>query len=159
MIDQRTDVRDREISLTVEEGAPDVIDASRDLLTKVFLNLGINAIEAGGRMIRFHLAAGRSGGLQILVDDDGGGMDEETRARAFNPFFTTKTREGGLGLALVRKIIDGHRGTIEIESSRGEGTRFRLWFPVRTGTPDESASVSDARLSTAEARPPESVGA
>ena len=126
---ERIDARDIEISLEIEDGLDDSMEGSRDLIHKVFLNLGINAIEAGTRSLMYRMGAGRTSGIQVVVADEGQGMDEETRTRAFNPFFTTKTREGGLGLALVRKIVDGHRGTIEIESEKGTGTRMCVWFP------------------------------
>jgi|GEM_PF-616005 two-component system sensor histidine kinase PilS (NtrC family) len=138
VLGQRADARGVALVREVGDGVDAVIEGSRDQLTKVFLNLGINALEAGAGRVRFRLTAESGGGLDLVVEDDGSGMDEETRARAFNPFYTTKTREGGLGLALVRKIVEGHEGSIEIESERGGGTRFRLWFPAWTAEPKES---------------------
>ncbi|HIA27491.1 MAG TPA: HAMP domain-containing histidine kinase, partial [Planctomycetes bacterium] len=73
------------------------------------------------------------GGVEIVVRDDGSGMTPEVKARAFNPFFTTKTREGGLGLALVRKVVEGAGGSIDLESEPGMGTSFRLWIPGCNG--------------------------
>ena len=129
---QRIDARELDLSVEWEEEEPVEIEGNRDLMHKVFLNLGINAIEAGANSVHYRLSPGRTGGIQVVVEDDGQGMDEETRVRAFNPFFTTKTREGGLGLALVRKIVDGHRGTIELETEMGTGTRICVWFPSET---------------------------
>jgi signal transduction histidine kinase len=57
-------------------------------------------------------------------------MDEETSKNLFNPFFTTKDKGVGLGLALTRKIIEDHRGTIEVMSAKGKGTTFVLRLPV-----------------------------
>ncbi|MCA8962916.1 MAG: hybrid sensor histidine kinase/response regulator, partial [Planctomycetes bacterium] len=74
-------------------------------------------------------------GWQLEVIDDGCGMDEGTRKRIFTPFFTTKNREGGLGLALVERIVRGHGGTIEVESQPGAGTRFRVFIPVGSEPP------------------------
>ena len=130
VLEQRADMRDREIRLVPSDAELISIEGNRDLLHKLFLNLSINAIEAEATKIELRCEPGRSGGVQVSVTDNGSGMDEETKARAFNPFFTTKTREGGLGLALVRKIVDGHRGTIEVQSERDRGTQIYVWFPA-----------------------------
>ena len=57
-------------------------------------------------------------------------MDEQTTKNLFNPFFTTKDKGVGLGMALTRKIIEDHRGTIEVMSEKGIGTTFVLRLPV-----------------------------
>jgi signal transduction histidine kinase len=62
--------------------------------------------------------------------DTGIGMDETTAKNLFNPFFTTKEKGVGLGMALARKIIEDHRGIIEVTSEKGKGTTFILKFPV-----------------------------
>jgi signal transduction histidine kinase len=65
------------------------------------------------------------------VTDNAAGMSEETRARVFEPFFTTRDAKGGtgLGLAIVHTIVKRHRGEIGVESAPGEGTTFTLSFP------------------------------
>ena len=69
----------------------------------------------------------------LWIADNGCGMDEATRARVFEPFFTTKQvgHGTGLGLAVVHGIVSGHGGAIHVESARGVGTRFDLWFPLQ----------------------------
>jgi signal transduction histidine kinase len=62
----------------------------------------------------------------ISVEDDGKGMSEETLARLFTPFFTTKPQGTGLGLCVASKIVDAHGGHIVVESAEGKGTRFRI---------------------------------
>jgi signal transduction histidine kinase len=71
----------------------------------------------------------------LRIADNGFGMDEATRARIFDPFFTSREEGTGLGLALCRKIVEGHHGTIEVESTPGEGTAFLLTFPKTPKTP------------------------
>ena len=71
--------------------------------------------------------------IQIEVRDDGIGMDEKTRRRCLEPFFSTKAKHGGtgLGLAMVYGMVQRHEGVINIESAPGEGTAFQLTFPIR----------------------------
>ena len=71
-----------------------------------------------------------SSSLRISFRDTGIGMDETTARNIFNPFFTTKDKGVGLGLALTRKIIEDHRGTIEVMSDKGKGTTFTVLLPV-----------------------------
>ena len=59
----------------------------------------------------------------------GCGISEEDAKRIFDPFFTTKEKGSGLGLSIVKKIIEGHRGTIDIRSREGEGTKVELRLP------------------------------
>ncbi len=75
--------------------------------------------------------------LFLEVRDTGCGMDSETAARVFDPFFTTKFTGRGLGLAAVSGIVRGHKGAVKVESTPGEGTAFRLYFPAcETASPD-----------------------
>ena len=67
---------------------------------------------------------------KITFRDNGIGMDEKTAKNLFNPFFTTKDKGVGLGMALTHKIIEDHRGTIEVMSEQGRGSTFILRLPV-----------------------------
>jgi PAS domain S-box-containing protein len=70
----------------------------------------------------------------IEVRDSGCGMSEETLPRIFDPFFTTKSTGRGLGLAAVLGIVRGHRGTLQVSSSSGQGTTFEVLIPLATAT-------------------------
>jgi PAS domain S-box-containing protein len=112
-------------------------------IREALLNLIFNAVDAmpkGGTLTLRAENAGYGSGreeasslryVQIEVADTGSGMDEETRRRCLEPFFTTKGERGtGLGLAMVYGIAKRHGGEIEIESSPGEGTTVRMVFPA-----------------------------
>ncbi len=104
-------------------------------LQQVLMNLMINARDAmpdGGtlRLSAERCREGRSVHAVLRVQDDGIGMDEQTRESIFEPFFSTKGSEGfGLGLANVREIVALHGGEISVESAPGEGTTFEIRLP------------------------------
>jgi signal transduction histidine kinase len=130
-----------EHSITLEENlAPDLPDimAEKNALHRVFLNLFVNAMDALGdredhdRIIRFTtaLSADRSV-IEVSLWDSGCGIPAAERDRIFGVFFSTKGSKGtGLGLAVSRKIIEEHGGTIAVESKEGAWTEFRIRLPI-----------------------------
>jgi PAS domain S-box-containing protein len=116
----------------LDEALP-LIRGDPETLYRAFSNLVINAIQAmpnGGSLHISSVLDQVSSAVKIAFRDTGIGMDEETSRSLFNPFFTTKDKGVGLGMALVRKIIEDHRGTIEVVSEKGMGTTFVLGLPV-----------------------------
>jgi len=101
--------------------------ADKDKLMQVFMNLLENASGAGSKKIDI-TSEKRDGALRIAVKDDGAGIKPDALERIFEPFFTTKKEGTGLGLPICRKIMEAHRGTIEVESTMGTGTTFFLTF-------------------------------
>ena len=109
------------------------IRGDAETLYRAFSNLTINAIQAmpnGGTLCISSKLDSSSSSVEITFKDTGIGMDELTAKNIFNPFFTTKDKGVGLGLALTRKIIEDHRGTIEVVSEKGTGTTFTILLPV-----------------------------
>lgn len=104
--------------------------ADHDLLYRAFLNILINAIQSmqNGGTIDIKVEEARDT-FQIEIEDTGCGISEENADKIFHPFFTTKEKGSGLGLSIVRKIIEGHRGTIDIQSREGEGTKVEVQLP------------------------------
>ncbi len=103
----------------------------RETFRAALLNLIINAVqsmETGGQLV----VRTRSSGLGVVLEliDTGLGMDEETLAKAFRAFYTTKQGGSGLGLPTARKIVEAHAGTIDIESAAGRGTKVSIWLPA-----------------------------
>ncbi|ACV69673.1 two-component system sensor histidine kinase NtrB [Desulfohalobium retbaense] len=118
----------------------DHVWADEEGLRRILLNLLLNSLsalpEAGGHIT---LATQSSGtGIWILVRDTGQGMDEATREQALEPFFTTKDRGTGLGLALVHRIVRDHGGSLEIRTAPDAGTEVALFFPGPDRAPTEA---------------------
>ena len=131
------------ISIKIKKKLPPVL-YDREKMRRVIINILTNSIQAvkaksdttaekGGKPFtpRISLEARTNGGnLDIIISDNGIGMDKETREQAFEPLFTTRTRGTGLGLAIVKKIIEEHNGVITLESRQGKGTSVILTLPV-----------------------------
>jgi len=118
------------IETTLAAGLPPVL-VDRTLLARALVNVVENALHAmpsGGRLalatrVMDHVVA-------IDVADTGVGMDEEARARLFEPYFSTRAAGTGLGLTIAKRNVELNNGTIEVESAPGAGTTVRLRFPV-----------------------------
>lgn len=127
-----TELQERGIDLVLAlDEPPPIVLADPHQLQRVLLNLWQNALHAieecrqNGGVVR--ITTRRAGQrAEVAVSDDGNGVRDEDRASLFTPFFTTKQRGTGLGLAVVKKIVDDHRGSIDLESRRGEGTTVRI---------------------------------
>ena len=95
------------------------------------MNLLNNAVEAQQDKALITMALNQIdlSSLQIQIQDNGPGIDESTRQRLFEPFYTTKVRGTGLGLAVVDSVVRAHSGSIHCESKKGTGTLFTLLLP------------------------------
>jgi signal transduction histidine kinase len=145
-------------SITVEDAGVGMLRADPGALQQILLNLGANALQAGGSATEVRLAAstrwirrpsvlvvGRvaAGDYVVLaVEDRGRGIPPEQRRRIFDPFFTTRSDGHGLGLATVGALVRDHGGAIDVVSTPGEGSRFEVWLPrgpARGGAPAQLA--------------------
>jgi signal transduction histidine kinase len=121
-----------ESDLAIEDAIPPdlMVEADRDQLYRVFLNLARNAVEAGAHRLRF-AAAGDAATITIEVADDGPGLPPKARENLFRPFFGSARPGGsGLGLAIARELVRAHGGELSLASSTGAGTVFRLTLPA-----------------------------
>jgi nitrogen-specific signal transduction histidine kinase len=136
-------------------GLPE-IQVDRQLCEQVFVNLITNAFQAmeghGGALdrlpdqtrdqtpdgnLRLSIAPevlNGEPGVCVTVEDSGPGVPPELREQIFNPFFTSKKDGVGLGLSIVAKIVDDHRGTIRLDSDTAKGACFRVFFPQATSS-------------------------
>jgi PAS domain S-box-containing protein len=129
--------------LTVEipPGLPKV-EMDEMLMRQAMSNLFLNALEAMPHGGELRVAArvsdqeadrvsGKAGEVIVEISDTGIGIPKDKLDKIFLPFFTTKEKGTGMGLALVHKIILSHNGRIEVESAEGRGTTFRIYLPLR----------------------------
>jgi two-component system, NtrC family, sensor histidine kinase HydH len=128
-----------------------LVPLDESLCEQAFVNLIQNAYDAMGgsrggtlRVTTSRSITGSRDGVEVRVEDTGPGIPSELREQIFNPFVTTKKTGVGLGLSIVSRIIDGHHGTIRVESggdaSHPQGARFVVFFPVSGEVSVEQAS-------------------
>ena len=118
---------------------PVAIDAR--LVRQAVLNVAVNAVQAMPRGGRITIRTRREPtAARVEIEDTGAGIPDEVRERIFEPFFTTKASGTGLGLAVVRRIVEGHGGQVAVRSTPGSGTIFVLRFPLG-GPPVENGAV------------------
>ncbi len=127
------DARQKGIALNVESDPRiNTVQIDPDRIKQVLLNLYLNALEAmegGGDLSVAFRRVDTNQSIQITVSDTGPGIKPEDLPHLFDPYFTTKTSGTGLGLAIVHKIIESHKGEIQVKSQRGEGTTITMVIP------------------------------
>ena len=132
MFHERTTHSRITVEKVIEAHIPPV-HADRDQLIQVLINLAMNSIHAMPEGGRLRMSLAREDNHVLLgVSDTGHGMPEEIRSKVFEPFFTTKDfgKGTGLGLTVVKGIIEEHGGTIEVESAVAKGTTFWIRLPL-----------------------------
>ena len=119
-------------NLHLELSSKQIIYIDEDKLGRVFHNISKNALEAMGEGGSFYVDVNDDNDNVVFqFKDTGPGIPEEIQGRLFDSFVTSGKESGtGLGLAIVKKIIDEHKGVIEIESKKGKGATFRIKLPV-----------------------------
>jgi len=118
--------------------------ADPDLLHQAFLNILLNAIQAmaeGGSLTVSTQDARRGQSVEIQFQDSGEGIDPETLKKIFNPFFTTKEKGSGLGLPIVKSIVESHQGSVQVDSTPGEGTAVTISLPELPVPPANNRQV------------------
>ncbi len=127
------------VDLTLEgDGKPLPCSANADKLKQLFLNMISNAAQACAKngSVTVKMGLENTGARVypeacITIEDNGVGISRENLDRIFNPFFTTKDIGTGLGLPICQKIIEQHAGRIEVDSTPGVGSTFRIYLPLK----------------------------
>jgi len=134
-----------ELRLELDDGAPPVLGIANEV-REALVNLVFNAVDAmpSGGVLTLRTRRAGSDTMVVEVVDTGTGMDEETRRRCLEPFFTTKGERGtGLGLAMVYGTMQRLNGYVEIDSAPGAGTTVRLGLAIAAG---EATAQAPAQL-------------
>jgi signal transduction histidine kinase len=118
-------------------------------LKKLFLNLIINAVEASEAQNSIEVRTRLNGYQDVLIEieDHGTGMDAETRKRLFEPFYTTKEKGTGLGMAIAKQIAELHSGDLSVTSRAGAGTTATVRLPLTKFAEADNTSGAVNRLS------------
>jgi len=120
-----------EVVSQLDEGMP-IIPSDPDQLVRVFGNIILNAVQSmpdGGQLvIRSEVLSPE--GVAVSFTDTGMGIPEENIGKLFEPLFTTKAKGIGLGLALVKTLVEGHGGTVEVQSEERKGSTFTVKLPL-----------------------------
>ncbi len=123
---------------------PLVVDGDQDLLHRAVFNLVLNGVQHAGPSGRVRVQLGRADTFEVpasvpiespvrlTVEDSGPGIREEDIGRLFDPFFTTRNGGNGLGLAMVHRAIEAHRGAILVDGNVGRGARFTVYLPAHS---------------------------
>ncbi len=131
LIRQEATERNIEVIVLTDEHIPPVL-SDVSAVKQALLNLLLNALDASKEGDAITITTEAAGNrVRLSVQDTGCGIDAEKFANIFKPFYTTKTRGSGLGLAVVDRIVKEHKGTIAVESEVGAGTRFTMELPAR----------------------------
>lgn len=126
------DARHRRVQIKLDDIPVDaVVWADGEKLRQVFLNIVINALQATPAGGRVAISAKRNGPeYEIHFIDSGSGIAADALSKIFDPFFTTKPEGTGLGLAVTRRIVEGHGGSLTVSSAAGEGTTVLVRLPM-----------------------------
>jgi signal transduction histidine kinase len=124
------------------------VRADADKLRQVFSNMIDNAIDAmaataGEHRLEVAIHRGRGGVATVVLRDNGCGIPEDKLSKIFNPFYTSKQNGTGLGLGVAKKVIDSHRGTIEVSSHLGAGTEFMVSVPLADAARETAADATE----------------
>ncbi|MBD3610224.1 MAG: PAS domain-containing protein [Gammaproteobacteria bacterium] len=130
-IDAELDKTETELLLDDEAGQI-IVRCNRDVLVSALINLANNAIQAMSSKGELTIQTQASDeAVDIVIADNGPGMDLETQARIFEPFYTTRANGTGLGLAVVQAVARAHKGELWLQSEPGQGSRFGIRLPIQ----------------------------
>jgi signal transduction histidine kinase/ligand-binding sensor domain-containing protein len=117
----------------VAEAIPFIM-ADPDQLVKVFEDMILNAVQAmpGGGQLTIKAESPRPDRIAVSITDTGVGIARENLEKIFEPLFTTRAKGIGLGMAIAKTFVEGHGGSIEVQSEPGKGTTFTVTLPIRS---------------------------
>ena len=131
----------RQVAMNLITNASEALDSGVGAIT---VSTGQARCTAADLAVMDHAEGAPGDYVYLQVTDSGHGMDEETRSRLFDPFYSTRFEGRGLGMATVLGIVRGHKGAVQVSSQPGRGTNMRVLFPARDWVPaDEPEDTVD----------------
>ncbi len=122
--------RQNDLDISVNIDPSFTVTSDRSIIRRILTNLIVNAIQAMPTGGKISLNSFREeGNLLIIVEDTGVGIPDDIKPKLFSPMFTTKAKGQGLGLAVVKRLVEALNGTISFESQEGKGTKFVIALP------------------------------
>ena len=122
----------KNIELITELGHFPRIEADKNQIKRTFLNLAVNGIQAMENGGRLKVSTKKTKDfIEVSFEDTGIGLPKEKMKKLFTPFFTTKAKGLGMGLAICKKFVESHGGSIEVESEEGKGSTFTVKLPIQ----------------------------
>lgn len=124
------------VGTSINLGKLPKIEADKDIIKRVFVNLAVNGIQAmekGGGTMKVS-TKNTNESVEVNFEDAGIGINKENMKKLFTPFFTTKAQGMGVGLAICKRFVESHNGSIRVESEEGKGSIFTVVLPIHRGT-------------------------
>ena len=122
----------KKVKVTTELGHLPEIEADKEMMKRIFMNLALNAIQAIEKRGKLEVLTKETKGfVEVSFKDTGVGMSKENMKKLFTPFFTTKAKGMGMGLAICKRFVEAHSGSIEVKSEEGKGSTFTVKLPIQ----------------------------
>lgn len=123
-----------------------LIQAAPERLRQVLWELFLNAVQAMGSQGALEVTTRRAGAaIHVTVRDSGPGIDPGMAENIFEPLFTTKTRAAGLGLSIIKRVVEEHGGSVSVKSEPGKGASFTIALPNESSRGEQHAAPSRPR--------------
>ncbi|QGQ48915.1 PAS domain S-box protein [Metabacillus sediminilitoris] len=125
-------VTNKDIKIEYNVSLTEKVNIDRDKIKQVLINIIQNSLDAISHNGKIKISVNpnlHDDGIEIIIKDNGMGMDKSTLKKVSTPFFTTKENGLGLGLSMSYNIIELHKGKVRVESEKGTGTTFTIWLP------------------------------
>ncbi|MFH1328258.1 MAG: ATP-binding protein [Candidatus Bathyarchaeota archaeon] len=120
------------VKATTQYGTIPLVEVDSTQLSRVFTNLVFNALQAMPKGGEFTVSTSKTKDyIEIKIKDTGIGIPQDNMKKMFTPFFTTKSKGTGLGLINAKRVVEAHRGTIDIESQEGKFTVVSIQLPIK----------------------------
>jgi len=123
---------EKNIDFKIHKKWSGIVNWDKKQILQVIINIiqnAVDAIEESGQ-INFEISGSGQKKIELIISDNGNGMEESEKQNIFNLYFTTKAKGTGIGLSIVQRIIYEHHGTINVESAKGKGSKFIISIPV-----------------------------